>query len=430
MLWRTRTTLTRLVRASRRWRRIGAALLMGLALTIAACGAPTGGSAPPIPTTKPSATATPVPCTSWRIVSSPNGTTYPMSILSAVSALSPTLAWAVGVNYVVGDTIGPVDSLIEQWDGSAWHVVANTGHDALNGLAAISPRDIWAVGGQLNSGVGSGPLTMHWDGTTWSVVPSVRPGGTNFVTLAGVAAIAANDVWTVGRQDTGSAHLLQPLVEHWDGAAWRIVSSPLPQGATNGVLSTVTRIPGTHQLWAVGEWSQYAVPALPQPLLERWDGTTWQIVTSPALPSGAVGGSWNGVVALSATNAWVVGTYSMSNPVDLHPLIGHWDGTSWTTVASPAAFGELNSVAEGGAHDVRAAGSYLTGSGASSGGGRRIPLIEQWNGTAWQLMTSPEPSGAMSGPLSIATDGSGTYWAVSSYLTAASVYQTFTLHCP
>jgi hypothetical protein len=143
-----------------------------------------------------------------------------------------------------------------------------------------------------------------------------------------------------------------------------------------------------------------------------------------------VGGSWNGVVALSATNAWVVGTYYMRNPVDLHPLIGHWDGTSWTTVASPDAFGELNSVAASGAHDVRAAGSVLTGSGASSGGGRRVPLIEQWNGTAWQIMTSPEPSGAMSGPLSIATDGTGNYWAVGSYLTAASVYQTLTLHCP
>jgi hypothetical protein len=353
-----------------------------------------------------------------------------MSRLSAVSVLSPTLAWAVGVNYAVGDTIGPVDSLIEQWDGSAWHVVANTGHDALNGVAAISPRDVWSVGGQLNYGVGAGPLTLHWDGTNWRVVPSVRPADTTFVTLAGVAALAPNDVWAVGSHDAGSAHLLQPLVEHWDGAAWHIVSSPLPQGATNGLLSSVSRIPGTPGLWAVGDWSHYAVPALPQPLLERWDGTSWQLVTSPALPSGAIGGSWTGVVALSTTNAWAVGTDYIRNSVDLHPLIGHWDGTSWTTVASPDAFGELDSVAAAGAHDVRAAGSFLTGSGASNGNGRRVPLIEQWNGTAWQMMTSPEPSGALSGPLSIATDGSGAYWAVGSSLTAVNVYQTLTLRCP
>jgi hypothetical protein len=245
-----------------------------VASLFAACGASSSGVTTPMVTPLPTATPTPVPCMTWRIVSSPNGTTYPMSLLSAVGALSLTAAWAVGVTYAVGDTIGPVDSLIEQWDGSAWHIVANTGHDALNAVAAISPRDIWAVGGQLNYGVGSGPLILHWDGTTWSVVPSVRPADTNFVTLAGVAVIAANDVWTVGRQDAGSAHLLQPLVEHWDGTAWRIVSSPLPQSATNGMLSSVTRIPSTHQLWAVGEWSHYAVPALPQPLLERWVGTT------------------------------------------------------------------------------------------------------------------------------------------------------------
>jgi hypothetical protein len=423
MSWRTLVAPTRLARDSRRWRRIGAVLLTGLALTGTACGATTGGGATPTST----ATATPVPCTSWRIVPSANGTTYPMSELYAVGALSPTAAWAVGVNYSVGDTIGPSDSLIEQWDGSAWHIVANTGHDALNAVAALAPNDIWAVGGQLNYGVGAGTLTMRWDGTAWSVVPSAQPGGTSFATLNGVAAIAAHDVWTVGRYDAGSAHVLQPLVERWDGAAWHISSSPLPQGAITGALSAVTRVPGTNQLWAVGDWSKYSVPTLPQPLIERWDGTTWQIVTSPALPSGAAGGSWYGVVALSAADAWAAGTYYIKNPVDRHPLIGHWDGTSWTIVASPDAFGELNSVAASGVHDVRVAGSLLTGEGGS---GRRVPLIEQWNGTAWQVMSSPEPSGALSGSLSIAADGSGNYWVVGSSLTPASVYQTFALHCP
>jgi hypothetical protein len=427
MSWRTYTLPPRGVRTTFRRRGIVVGLLMGLALSVVACGATGSGGASPTSTPKPTATATPVPCATWRIVSSPNGTAYPMSILSAVSAPSPNTAWAVGVNYQVSDTIGPIDSLIEQWDGSAWHIIANPGHDALNGVVAVSPRDIWAVGGQFNNGVGAGTLTMHWNGTAWSVVPSVQSADTTFARLESVAAIASNDVWAVGSQDAGSAHLLQPLVERWDGAAWHIVSSPLPQGATNGVFSAVTRIPGTNQLWAAGESSKYSVPALPQPLIERWDGTTWQMITGPALPSGASGGSWNGALALSASNAWVVGTYYVKNPVDLHPLIGHWDGTGWTIVSSPDASGELNSVAAAGANDIRAAGSSLTGSG---GNAQRLPLIEQWNGTAWQTMSSPEPSGALSGSLSIATDGSGNYWAVGTSLTAAGVDETLTLHCP
>jgi hypothetical protein len=433
MSWPIRTPHTRAGRPTRHWHGIGAVLLMAIVLLIAACGPTTGGSVLPTPTPKSTATATPAPCASWRIVSSPNMPGLPHSALRSVTALSPTQAWAVGVTYAVGDTVGPVNSLIEQWDGSAWQIVASAGYDALAGVAAISSSDVWAVGGQLNYGVVGGivqperPLIMHWDGTAWSVVPSVRPADANAVELSSVTSITSRDVWAVGRQDTGSAHLLQPLVEHWDGAAWHLVSSPLPQGATNGMLTAVTRIPGTNQLWAGGESSKYAVPTLPEPLIERWDGTAWQIVTGPALPNGALGGTWNGLVALSATDAWAVGTYYVRNPVDLHPLIGHWDGTRWTTVANPEASGELNSVAAAGAHDVRAAGSMLTGSDAH---GRRVPLLERWNGTAWQTMTAPEPPGALSVPLGIATDGAGNYWAVGSYLTAASVYQTLTLRCP
>jgi hypothetical protein len=331
-----------------------------------------------------------------------------------------------------------LQSLVEQWDGTTWRVVASAGFDALNGVAALSPNDVWAVGGQLNYGAVGGtppperPLILHWDGTTWSVVPSARPADSNAVELNSVAAISAQDVWAVGRQDAGSAHLLQPLVEHWDGTASHVITSPLPQTATNGSLNSVTRIPGTNQLWAVGEWSRYSVPTLPQPLIEQWNGTTWQIVASPTLPTGALGGTWNGVVALSATSAWAVGRYWVSNPVDLRPLIGHWDGTAWAVSASPNAYGELNSVAAAGANDVRAAGTHLTGSGASSGNGQRVPLIERWDGTAWQITASPEPSGATSTPLSITTDGSGNYWAVGSALSGSvlTLTQTLILHCP
>jgi hypothetical protein len=81
---------------------------------------------------------------------------------------------------------------------------------------------------------------------------------------------------------------------------------------------------------------------------------------------------------------------------------------------------------------VRAAGTHLMGSGASSGDGRRVPLIEQWDGVAWQIVTTPEPSGATSTPLSITTDGAGNYWAVGSSLSGnmATMTQTLILHCP
>ncbi|HEY1387610.1 MAG TPA: hypothetical protein VGF38_03620 [Ktedonobacterales bacterium] len=436
MSWRTGASTILIARPSRRWLQTGVPLLLSLALTITACGASSIGGGATTPTPKP--TSTPAPCTGWRIVSSPNMADYAHSDLRSVSAVSPTQAWAVGLAMDATQSPPTLQSLVEEWDGTTWRLVASAGFDSLNGVAALAPNDVWAVGGQFNYGAVGGsppperPLILHWDGTSWSVVPSARPADANAVELESVAAISTHDVWAVGRQDAGSAHLLQPLVEHWDGSASHVITSPLPQGATNGSLSSVTRIPGTKQLWAVGQWSSYSVPTLPQPLIEQWTGAAWQIVTSPTLPSGALGGTWKGVVALSASNAWAVGSYWVKNPVDLHPLIGHWDGATWATVASPDTFGELNSVAAAGANDVRAAGTHLTGSGASSGDGRRVPLIEQWDGSAWQIVATPEPSGATSTPLSITTDGAGAYWAVGSSLSAnaATRTQTLILHCP
>ena len=56
-------------------------------------------------------------------------------------------AWAVGVAL---DRSYFAHSLIEAWDGTAWHVVRSPGlgslRDILFSAAAVSPRDAWAVG--------------------------------------------------------------------------------------------------------------------------------------------------------------------------------------------------------------------------------------------------------------------------------------------
>lgn len=441
MSWHTLASSGHVVQSARRWRRIRVALLIGLALVVAACGSTTGGSGQPTSTPTPSPTATPVPCTGWRIVSSPTSTKYSGGRLSGVSALSPSAAWAVGSTFTEGDTTTQVDSLIEQWNGFAWQIVAsvNTDHGGLDAITAISPTDVWAVGSQSEP---ARPLTMHWDGTTWSVVPSPSPPGAWSAWLSDMVAITAQDVWAFGGQYSAPPDQ-QPselLVEHWNGARWQIVSSPpLPPSAApnKGGSLRATRIPGTNQLWAVGEWHEWVSMGRGQPLIERWTGAAWQIVPSPALPTGAMGGGWSDVVALSATNAWAVGSYAVKNPGDNHPLIAHWNGAAWqNVVADPNTYGALDSVAAAGATDVRAAGSQLMGPGASSGNGQLMSLIEQWNGAAWQTATVPElPSTALfQRGLHIATDGAGNYWAVGSYLTqpTPNQYQTLPLilHCP
>ncbi|HEX8037360.1 MAG TPA: hypothetical protein VF510_26125, partial [Ktedonobacterales bacterium] len=146
MSWQTDTTGPHAVAHSGHWRRIGVALLVGLALTVAACGSPTGGAGGPPPTPKPTATLPPSPTplpTSWHTVSSPNVKYSIPSVneLYAESVLTATNAWAVGGTFAGAP--GPAASLIERWDGTAWQLVTNPGPGNLYGVVAVSAHDVW-----------------------------------------------------------------------------------------------------------------------------------------------------------------------------------------------------------------------------------------------------------------------------------------------
>jgi len=101
---------------------------------------------------------------------------------------------------------------------------AGTSTNFLNGVAAISSTDVWAVG-EYSNGNGGLTLVEHWNGAHWKVVASPNVNNSLSDSLSGVAAIAANNVWAVGSYYDAS-NTQQTLIEHWDGAKWSIVQSP------------------------------------------------------------------------------------------------------------------------------------------------------------------------------------------------------------
>ena len=80
-------------------------------------------------------------------------------------------------------------------------------------------------------------------------------------------------------------------------------------------------------------------------------------------PSPDGGGYLNGVTAISRTDAWAVGLIASGGPgnsgATTTPLIEHWDGTSWDQVPCPvpASGGQFNSVSATSPTDVWAVGS-------------------------------------------------------------------------
>lgn len=185
-----------------------------------------------------------------------------------------------------------------------------TSGNALSSVAVLSSCNAWAVGDYSN-GTADQTLVEHWNGSTWTQVPSPDPAGASQNnTLTGVAAISSTNIWAVGSYISGTTG--KTLVEHWNGTAWTQVASPNPGGSFGDGLSGVAAVSSSNA-WAVGSYSNGAAP---QTLILHWNGTAWKHVTSPNLtPPNFL----SAVAASSATNVWAVGYYGEPRqPLAIH----------------------------------------------------------------------------------------------------------------
>lgn len=234
--------------------------------------------------------------TSWKVVKTPklaSGGGY----LYGVSMLSTGGGWAVGMQdgqHLGGGVRSP---LIESWQAGAWTIDTTLGtsvpaNTELESVCQVPGSDeAWAVG---DSNLAA-PFAALYDGTGWKQVPT--PTLPNGGALSSVACVASNNVWAVG------VAYHQPLIEHWDGNEWSVVT--LGKTFKHGAgLSSITVVPGTRKLWAVG----YAFGShLGGMLIERWTGTSWRRAT---LPTGACpsGGRLTGISAARGTILEAVGS--------------------------------------------------------------------------------------------------------------------------
>ncbi len=355
-----------------------------------------------------------------RNIMSP-ATAYHYSPLLGVAAAPGSRAWAVGLS-----TNGASQhTLIERWNGSAWKVVPSPNPGAvspneneLDGVADTSASNAWAVGSYTNGGTDF-TLIEHWDGSTWSQVPSPNPGGaaTNQTNLYGVEATSPSDAWAVGYYDDGTSY--RTLTAHWNGNAWTHVSSPSPAGAGGSFLTGVAATSPSNA-WAVG---YYGTGGALRTLIEHWNGRSWAIVPSPS--PGPPGGQneLNGVAMTSATSAWAVGYDGNLAATADRALILHWDGTQWSQVpsvspAGPARINQLFGVAADAAGRAWAVGGYTTASASRT-------LVERWNGSNWHQVASPTPGTPPAGGLdAVAFTSASRAWATGIYTRAPNIYRT------
>jgi hypothetical protein len=248
--------------------------------------------------------------------------------LAAVAIDAPDDAWAVG-GWSPIEHDAPRYPLIEHWNGAKWSIVPaprSRGYTTggLSAVSAISPTAAWALGDAINAGGRQFPVFMSWDGTRWRYLPS--PSGT---LVSGLTVISARDIWLVGaRLLPNTVAKFRTLAEHWNGSKWTIV--PTPNGFRGQIRnSSLYAVAGSSSsnVWAVGWYQSGPRGYKRSTLIEHWDSARWQLQPSPNGPP-AYRGEHRvlAIAALSPTSALAVGRYGA------HPLTERWNGVRWTNV--------------------------------------------------------------------------------------------------
>ena len=356
-------------------------------------------------------------CGTWSAVDVPGGDDRP---LRTVSASSPTDAWAVwrgvfhwnGSNWspvpapglgspdtvfwgvaavaqadawIVGYTafLGTPQTLTERWNGASWSIVPSPvidGGSYLEAVSALSPNDAWAVGaraGGLPQFPGtSAPLTVHWNGSSWTAVPSPSVANRSHE-LRDVVALAPNDVWAVGSSRNITENY-RSFALHWDGSAWSVVPTPnLPgENILHGVSGRAS-----NDVWAVG-FSWDGVTG--RQIFLHWDGSSWTQVGNPTDCDGCTGD----VLAMGPDDVWAVGSE-----------IGHWNGSAWTVVPNPTIPGAsglvLRGLARVGSCDAWSVGGQFDDEGVESAVALRLASSSLVGvdpvGAAFALGAQPSP---------------------------------------
>lgn len=245
------------------------------------------------------------------------------TVRTATFALSSTNAWAVGAN-----------GLAEHFDGTTWTVVPTGVTADLGGVWGASANDVWVVG--------AAGTILRWNGTAFTkqITNQTR-------TYHAVHGSSANDVWIVGGSDGASR---TGELMHWNGT---------------------TLAPRTNQFCSYGIYTVYAASPTNvwlgggQQNACQWNGTSWvdrrmnnsyydavsSLYVGPtkayAVYLGDIyrndGASWTRVYGLPDIEGWEAPsirelTGRGDNDIwatGSHGFVVHFDGQTWTPTRIP-----------------------------------------------------------------------------------------------
>jgi hypothetical protein len=364
-------------------------------------GHSTPGSAPAPGALVGPATRSPrviVPAT-WSLDSVPSPSTTADASLEGTSCVSSAFCMAVGYVYDPGaDTETP---LAQEWNGTSWTSVpvpsVGANETYLYGVSCISSSWCMAVGGAyLNETTDRDvSVTEQWNGSAWSMVTTPQTVTTGDQELVGVSCSSTTFCAAVGTTSDADDNYDLALTMTWNGSAWSL--GTVTPASFNSDLQSVS-CTGPTFCSAVG-FTYVTDGGAELTLAEIWNGSTWTVVpASNSLPSGD--NSLYGVSCTSATFCVAVGYagdlgYTPTDENTYRTLIEEWNGSAWSVMASPnvstggVTYGNfLYGVSCVGPTSCVAVGSPYTDADAET----YSTLAMAWNGSTWAVQPTPNPT--------------------------------------
>jgi hypothetical protein len=307
------------------------------------------------------------------------GTSAATPIIASVEAMSNAKTRDEGAEAFW--KLGPEGKLFDVTEGDNWYSSncgsylcnATTGYDGPTGWG--TPDGVFHVGG-------------------WGTQTTPNPVGATEIEFKSVSCVSATECEGVGQYLNASKDAA--FAEQWSGSKWTLQEVPLPSGAKNDSLESVS-CTSASACTAVG---RYEGTSATLALTERWNGTKWSIQEATDA-SGATRTELSSVACTSVSACQAVGEYRPSggspNPAANRTFAEAWNGTTWSTQTIPSSGtlgSELNGVACTASDACTAVGSLTDGTVMAPGAGptEKFPLAERWNGTAWSVESTPAPS--------------------------------------
>jgi hypothetical protein len=300
-----------------------------------------------------------------------------------------------GATLSVTQTLATANSTVQRSPLGVWAAMS-TGVTVGGSVASIAKflvaRDGTVYAGGLFDTAGgvSANNIATWNGSAWAVVGAAAAINSNVMDMI---QGADGTIYVGGLFTNANGVANADGIATWNGATWGALSTGVAGGS--GAVNALAISPVDGTIYAGGSFTSIGTSTSDN--IGRWNGTTWQNLTSDTALN-------NQVLALAVGRNGVVyagGDFTNAGGVGAADYIASWSGVAWAALpfnASAPANGQVSSLAIDQAGNLWAGGAFTT-----IGGTAAPENIAYFNGTQW---IAP-PATGNSGPstIDVAPDG-------------------------